>query len=151
MTTIDEIMAQANRYALRNAQYCAAHITNADLVSGEVVALRAIITQAIAEARADGAREMREAAAKAAASVGLDQHTQWHGMPVCFALDVGSACTEAIRSLLLPAKREPVRLTDEQILLARKGAKPLLQQWGDTLAIARAIETAVLAANGLTK
>jgi hypothetical protein len=45
--------------------------------------------------------------------------------------------------------RQAVLLTDEQILEVRKVTKPLPQQWGETLALSRAIEAAVIAANGL--
>lgn len=127
MTTTSQIEA-----AIRNFAIDVAFGDQAQRIkSGD--ALRTIITQAIAEARADGAREMREFAA---------QESRWGGDSGCDA----DAMTAHIRALPLPTKREPVRLTDEQI-----GAE-MIRPGNETLSgFARAIETAVLAANGMTK
>lgn len=46
-------------------------------------------------------------------------------------------------------KPAAVRLTDEQIIKLRQTTRMLPGQWGDTKAFARAIEDAVLKANGL--
>lgn len=146
MTTIDEIMA-------------AAYAPSAATASGRSVCprlaaaeLRSLITQAIAEARADGAREMREAAA----SAGFDA-----------AASDESACTvmEAIEALPLPTgPRQAVRLEDWQLAAAMSEIPP-----GDELAAgfsflswqsgrpdaasaldeARLVQAAVLAANGM--
>lgn len=112
MTAIDEIMGAVEQYGdlcFSAGDYQSE--ANATKAHEAFAPLRSIITQAIAEARAEGARD---------------------------------------------AKREPVLLTDEQIrAMSRCPAKCSevngLRLMDAPLQFARAIEAAVLAANGMTK
>jgi hypothetical protein len=110
MTTIDEIMVEVIESQDAALSWYLHTIPESELDT-QVAKVRTLITQAIAEARADGAREMRE----------------------------------------------PVRLTDREreatiFAVAKEflgGAGLEVDSWDTELA--RAVETAVLAANGMTK
>lgn len=127
MTTIDEIMGAIGRHG----NDC---IRDADAASESFDGLREMIAAALADARREGAEEMREAAGDAA------QRAAGRGLSA-------SAVHLCIRALPLPTGSQPaVLLTDEQIedALCRPTASP---SW--LLGSARAIEAAALAANGL--
>lgn len=176
MSTIDEIMAAAYAPAASAAEgrsFCPR------LAAAK---LRTLITQAIAEARAEGAREMREAADALRedadeifppskrgrqASVEMRDVVEWYSESIrALPLPAGTVNVVMDREhgglTFAPAEREPVRLTDEQIKQARNNAlcgapdgvlmgrvaglcHPELRE------LSRAIETAVLAANGMTE
>lgn len=142
MTTIDEIMAQAQRYAeavVRDTDW-ASDQDDTDACNAALTDLCTLITQAIAEARVDGAREMRELCATVCDTT----------PPHPFRPSIEAA--HAIRALPLPANREPVRLTDDdvdRIACGFTGAEDDLPS-ERIHAFANSIETAVLAANGMT-
>lgn len=97
-------------------------IRDADAASESFEALREMIAAALADARREGAEAMR------------------------------SEClvSAAIRALPLPTgPREPVRLTDEQILELEAGCGHGRLHWDTRLSIVRAAERAVLTANNL--
>jgi hypothetical protein len=113
--------------------------------------LRDLIAAAIADARREGAEQMRRAAA-----IACDARS------MCYADDGGSAgdCAIEIRALPLPTgPRQAARLTDAEIAEAflsqcpahLRGAHDVrdMQARPDVMELGRVIETAVLAANGL--
>jgi hypothetical protein len=99
MGKIDEIMRAATelgdlRIMAANGRQSPGEISDA------TDELRDLITTAIADARREGEEQMRERAAVAAWSSGLDQHNHWRGSPIS-ARDAGSVCAQAIRALPL--------------------------------------------------
>lgn len=141
MSTIDEIMGAIGRHG----DDC---IRDSDAASASFEVLRDLIAAALADARRDGAEAMREAAADRIEE--CDQETErWE-------------YAEHVRALPLPAgERQAVMLTDEQMLStgqpAYDGLMDHVYEHGTaaeggrhhTLKMMRAIESAVLAANGL--
>lgn len=127
MTSIDEIMGAIGRHG----DDC---IRDGDAASESFEALRELIAAALADARREGVEAMRGAAGDAA------QRAAGRGLSA-------SAVHLCIRALPLPTgPRQAVLLTDGQIedALCRPTAS---SSW--LLGSARAIEAAVLAANGL--
>jgi hypothetical protein len=137
---IDEIMSDVQSFA------CTWALVGSNLDDGGMYntaeerssALRELITAAIAEARREGAEQMREAIA--------------HQAEINALYGVHGTTVSTIRAMPLPTgPRQAVRLTDDQITALVDGygwgvAEALIE---DIPEMAREIETAVLAANGL--
>ena len=132
MTRIDEIMAAVadlgdERIMARVGR------SDTDSVRKRHADLLASITQALAEARAEGESAMRDLCAIVCDTT----------PPHPFRPSIEAA--HAIRALPLSAKREPVRLTDAEV---RQIAAATLYR-GSIYERVRAIEAAVLEKNGL--
>ena len=154
MSNIDEIMGAVGRHG----DDC---IRDADAASASFEALREMIAAALADARQEGAEAIRAKAAQGwdgcmynAPGETLDIGTDIRALPlpestVEVVMDRGHGGLT-----FAPAKCEPVRLTLDQIGEAAEtmpgGIDGFLKGWG-WQQFARAIETAVLTANGMTK
>ena len=138
MSAIDEIMGQADDFARAWMDAQTAKI--GDRINAyayrieERAALRELIAAAIADARRDGAIE-----------------AQQRIFPCCGGSDESPAkhCMDCETRVLPTGPRKVVRLTDEQALraLPECHGSSLGKSW--LLSAVRAIETAVLAANGM--
>lgn len=149
MSTIEEIMEAVYRSQFAASAYEASSGPGTGKLEVDMFAadgeVRAMITEAIAEARREGAEAMRESAVKRVIA------DRWMD-------DLDAA--ETIGALPLPtSKRQAVRLTAAEIAKAMLSEAPdEFRSHGDEeelaanpgyVAIGRAIESAVLAANGL--
>ena len=134
MTSIDEIMGAVGRHG----DDC---IRDGDAASESFEALRELIAAALADARREGAEQMRAAVESA-----LDDLPLPDGF---FVSDIMGAINDAMP--LPTGERQAVLLTDEQIERAVDGHGWTVSelQVEDIPGMARDIEAAVLAANGL--
>lgn len=162
MSTIDEIMSDvqsfASTWALVGGRFDDGSMHNT--AEDQSAALRDLIAAALAEARREGAEAMREkynAMRQALEVIAVGDSNA----PASDAADTLVACDEwqagspaaarADGSMPLPTgKRQAVRLTDEQIVLpVIHGFGATTNDWASHIEYAHAIESAVLAANGL--
>ena len=134
MSAIDKIMGAVGRHG----DDC---IRDADSASESFEALREMIAAALADARRDGAEQMRAAVESA-----LDDLPLPDGF---FVSDIMGAINDAMP--LPTGERQAVLLTDEQIERAVDGHGWTVSelQVEDIPGMARDIEAAVLAANNL--
>lgn len=154
MSTIDEIMSDvqsfASTWALVGGRFDDGSMHNT--AEDQSAALRDLIAAALAEARREGAEAMREAveSLREDADEIFPPTGRGRQAPV-EARDVVEWYSESIRALPLPTgKRQAVRLTDEQIVLpVIHGFGATTNDWASHIEYAHAIESAVLAANGL--
>lgn len=148
MSAIDKIMKCAYEYGCARAQeYETSDPADSRLVCAERAELRDLITAALDEARREGAEAMREAveSLREDADEIFPPTGRGRQAPV-EARDVVEWYSESIRALPLPTgKRQAVRLTDEEV--KQIGNATLYA--GGIYDRVRAIESAVLAANGL--
>lgn len=141
MSTIDEIMQAVYRSQCAASAYETSSGRGKRRLEIDMFAadgeVQAMITAALAEARREGAEAMREAAAEA-------------GYGSMNTIDNAMEVKYSILDLPLPTgKRQAVRLTDEQVrtMIGREwGQVEIAPQSVERFA--RAIEAAVLAANG---
>jgi hypothetical protein len=143
MSTIDKIMWAIGHHG----DDC---IRSDDAASESFEALRELITAALAEARREGAEQMRIDAGMLCTAQADEADGDIAYRDACHD------CAKAVRALPMPTgPRQAVRLTDEQIgFIAHEVAQKFLggagndtENWDTELS--RAIETAVLAENGM--
>jgi hypothetical protein len=113
--------------------------------------LREMIAAAFAEARRDGVEQMREACAKACGETYTLEITHGDKAVEIEALRYPAGMTaDAIRAMPLPTgPRQVVRLADEEIAELAVHAVKGSPDAPAYLSVSKAIERAVLAANGL--